>query len=113
MRPDGAPFPTPAPALDWQSGFEALRGVALDRQSTFRPDLLAPRPISVRGSADTILGAFAQAGAWALLSITVLLWMALRRLTDVLLTLVQLYKSLGGGWNREILVAQRNHPTQP
>lgn len=47
----------------------------------------------MRGSADTILGAFAQAGAWALLSITVLLWITLRRLTDVLLTLVPLLVS--------------------
>jgi hopanoid biosynthesis associated RND transporter like protein HpnN len=50
-------------------------------------------PISIRGSADTIMSAFAEAGAWAVLSITVLLWIALRRFTDVLLTLVPLLVS--------------------
>jgi hypothetical protein len=50
-------------------------------------------PISVRGSAATIMSAFAEAGAWAVLSITVLLWIVLRRFTDVLLTLVPLLVS--------------------
>jgi predicted RND superfamily exporter protein len=40
--------------------------------------------------AGTILSAFVQAGAWALLSITALLWIALRRLSDVMLTLIPL-----------------------
>jgi hopanoid biosynthesis associated RND transporter like protein HpnN len=38
----------------------------------------------------TILSAFVHAGAWALLSITVLLWIVLRRFTDVMLTLIPL-----------------------
>ncbi|MFJ1251794.1 MMPL family transporter [Cupriavidus sp. CuC1] len=50
-------------------------------------------PISIRGSADTILTAFAQAGAWAVLSITLLLWITLRRVGDVLRTLVPLLVS--------------------
>ena len=38
----------------------------------------------------TILAAFVQAGAWALCSITLLLWIMLRRIGDVALTLIPL-----------------------
>ena len=47
-------------------------------------------PISILESGDTIVAAFIQAGAWALISIAILLWIALRRVGDVLLTLVPL-----------------------
>jgi hopanoid biosynthesis associated RND transporter like protein HpnN len=47
-------------------------------------------PISILKSGDTIVKAFIQAGGWALLSISLLLWLTLRRITDVLLTLVPL-----------------------
>ncbi|HEY8337534.1 MAG TPA: MMPL family transporter [Tardiphaga sp.] len=47
-------------------------------------------PISILKSGDTIVKAFIHAGIWALLSISLLLWLALRRVTDVLLTLVPL-----------------------
>ena len=50
-------------------------------------------PISVRGSADLIMSAFTEAGAWAVLSITLLLWITLRRFGDVLRTLVPLLVS--------------------
>jgi hopanoid biosynthesis associated RND transporter like protein HpnN len=40
--------------------------------------------------ARTILSAFVEAGAWALLSITILLWIVLRRFSDVMLTLIPL-----------------------
>ena len=40
--------------------------------------------------AETILSAFVQAGVWALFSITLLLWIVLRRITDVMLTLIPL-----------------------
>ncbi|HEY2137843.1 MAG TPA: MMPL family transporter [Xanthobacteraceae bacterium] len=39
---------------------------------------------------DTIVKSFAEAAAWALISIALLLWIVLRRLGDVLLTLVPL-----------------------
>jgi hopanoid biosynthesis associated RND transporter like protein HpnN len=39
---------------------------------------------------STILSAFIQAGAWSLASITVLLWIVLRRFSDVMLTLIPL-----------------------
>lgn len=50
-------------------------------------------PISILHSADTIVHAFVQAGVLALVSITVLLWIALRRLGDVLRTLAPLLVS--------------------
>lgn len=50
-------------------------------------------PITILESASTIITAFIQAGAWALLSITLLLWITLRRLADVLRTLVPLLVS--------------------
>jgi len=53
----------------------------------------ASGPISIQGSADTIMSAFAQAGGWAVLSITVLLWLTLRNFGDVLRTLVPLLVS--------------------
>jgi len=47
-------------------------------------------PISILESGSTIVRAFIEAGAWALGSIAILLWIALRRFGDVLLTLVPL-----------------------
>ena len=47
-------------------------------------------PIAIFQAGDTILKAFVEAGIWALLSIAVLLWIVLRRIGDVLLTLIPL-----------------------
>ena len=47
-------------------------------------------PISIYESGNTIVRAFIEAGAWALGAIAILLWVALRRFGDVLLTLVPL-----------------------
>ena len=47
-------------------------------------------PVSILKSGETVVKAFIHAGFWALLSIGLLLWLALRRITDVLLTLVPL-----------------------
>ena len=47
-------------------------------------------PVSVQGSSRTVVHAFLQAGVWALLSITLLLVIVLRRAADVLLTLAPL-----------------------
>jgi hypothetical protein len=47
-------------------------------------------PVSILKSGDTVVKAFIHAGIWALLVISVLLWLTLRRVTDVLLTLVPL-----------------------
>ena len=47
-------------------------------------------PVAVQASGDTIVKAFIQAGITALVSISILLYIVLRRVTDVLLTLVPL-----------------------
>ena len=47
-------------------------------------------PVSILKSGDTIVKAFIHAGLWALITISILLWIALRRFTDVMLTLVPL-----------------------
>ncbi|HXW70528.1 MAG TPA: MMPL family transporter [Methylocella sp.] len=47
-------------------------------------------PIAVQESGNTVVRAFIEAGLWALISISLLLFIVLRRITDVLLTLVPL-----------------------
>jgi uncharacterized protein len=47
-------------------------------------------PIAIQESSDTVIRAFIEAGIWALISISILLFIVLRRVTDVLLTLVPL-----------------------
>jgi len=47
-------------------------------------------PISVLEAGDLVVHAFAEAGVLALLSIAILLWLVLRRIGDVLLTLIPL-----------------------
>jgi hopanoid biosynthesis associated RND transporter like protein HpnN len=47
-------------------------------------------PISILEARRTVVIAFIEAGGWALLSIAVILWITLRRISDVLLTLVPL-----------------------
>jgi hopanoid biosynthesis associated RND transporter like protein HpnN len=47
-------------------------------------------PVSILKSGETIVKAFIHAGIWALLVISLLLWLTLRRIADVLLTLVPL-----------------------
>jgi uncharacterized protein len=84
---------------DGQIRVEALPGGDPNDNDTLRKfasAVLAAEPLSVGGpisilkSGDTIVKAFIQAGGWALLSISLLLWVTLRRITDVLLTLVPL-----------------------
>lgn len=66
-----------------------------------QPDAIGG-PISILKSGDTIVLAFIQAGGWALLSIAILLWIVLKRIGDVLLTLVPLI--LAGVLTLEICV---------
>ncbi|WP_449413347.1 hopanoid transporter HpnN [Pandoraea soli] len=61
-------------------------------------------PISILRSADTIIRAFIEAGALALLSITLLLWLALRNFGDVLRTLVPLLVSAGVTLELSVLI---------
>ena len=60
-----------------------------DAVQAAEPDV-AEGPISILEARRTVLVAFAEAGACALISITILLWITLRRFGDVLLTLVPL-----------------------
>jgi hopanoid biosynthesis associated RND transporter like protein HpnN len=62
-------------------------------------------PISLLESGDAVVRAFIQAGAWALGSISIMLWLTLRRFGDVLLTLVPLM--LAGVVTLEICVLVR------
>jgi hopanoid biosynthesis associated RND transporter like protein HpnN len=59
-------------------------------------------PVSILKSGDTVVKAFIHAGIFALVVISLLLWAALRRLTDVLLTLVPLL--VAGAVTMEICV---------
>jgi uncharacterized protein len=76
---------------------------------TFAHDVLAVEPnategpISILEARRTIIAAFLEAGAFALLSIAVLLWITLRRLGDVMLTLIPLL--VAGVVTLEICVA--------
>ena len=47
-------------------------------------------PITILEAGDLVVHAFVEAGAWALLSIAILLWLVLKRIGDVLLTLIPL-----------------------
>ncbi len=59
-------------------------------------------PISILKSGETVVRAFIEAGAWAFISIAILLWIVLRRFTDVCLTLIPL--ALAGVVTLEICV---------
>jgi hypothetical protein len=88
--------------LENQGWPDAGRGTAARRSqrqrdaAQFASAVLAPSrprsagPVSILKSGDTVVRAFIEAGVWALVVISLLLWLALRRITDVLLTLVPL-----------------------
>jgi uncharacterized protein len=59
-------------------------------------------PIAILKAGDTIVHAFIQAGCWAFVSIALLLWLVLRRISDVLLTLIPL--ALAGVVTLELMV---------
>jgi uncharacterized protein len=94
----------PEVANDWRSKDGNIRVEAVPKGDpddnenirTFARAVLAVEPnaiggpISILESGNTVVRAFIEAGAWALGSITILLWLALRRFGDVLLTLVPL-----------------------
>lgn len=67
---------------------EVLRGFARAMLAAYPAATGAP--ISILKSGETVVSAFVHAGSYALLSITLLLWIVLRRFGDVLLTLVPL-----------------------
>jgi hypothetical protein len=59
-------------------------------------------PVSILKSGDTVVSAFIHAGIYALLVISVILWITLRRITDVLMTLIPLL--VAGAVTMEICV---------
>ena len=59
-------------------------------------------PVSILKSGDTVVEAFVHAGIYALLVIGILLWITLKRFTDVLMTLVPLL--VAGAVTMEICV---------
>ncbi|WP_413988132.1 MMPL family transporter [Labrys okinawensis] len=60
---------------------QAVRGVAPDATGY---------PVTIQDASETVVNAFIQAGALALVSITILLFVVLKRTTDVLVTLIPL-----------------------
>src|SRR5580704_5460764 len=88
-----------APAGDPNDNATLLRFAKAVR--TIDPNAMG-EPIAVQDSGDTVVKAFIEAGFLALTSISVLLFIVLRRVTDVLLTLVPLL--LAGTVTLEITV---------
>jgi uncharacterized protein len=68
---------------------ETVRRFASVVQAT-EPDATGG-PVTILESGRTMVRAFFEAGFWALASITILLWVVLRRFGDVLLTLIPLF----------------------
>ncbi|WP_088347886.1 MULTISPECIES: MMPL family transporter [Rhodomicrobium] len=97
--PDGRARVDAAPKGD-PADNEVLRRFA-EAVLAVEPDATG-MPVTILEAGRTIVKAFIEAGAWALLSITVLLWIALRRFTDVMLTLVPLI--LAGAVTLELCV---------
>jgi hopanoid biosynthesis associated RND transporter like protein HpnN len=87
VAPDGQSRVQAVPKGDPNEN-ETLRYFARAILTQF-PDAVGT-PISILESGDTVVHAFFQAGAYALISIVILLWVVLRRFGDVLLTLVPL-----------------------
>ena len=88
-----------APSGDANNNDTLLRFAKAVR--TIDPNAMG-EPIAVQESGNTVVKAFIEAGLWALISISVLLFIVLRRVTDVLLTLVPLL--LAGAVTLEITV---------
>jgi len=97
LAPDGQALVSispklPPPGAKNDEAREAALNHFIDTMARVQPDATGG-PIAIRGSADTIMSAFLHAGLWAVLSITVLLWITLRRVGDVLRTLIPLLVS--------------------
>ncbi len=87
VSPDGRARIQAAPSGDPNDNDNLLRFAAAVR--TIDPNATG-EPIAVQESGDTVVRAFIEAGIIALAAIIVLLTIALRRITDVLLTLIPL-----------------------
>jgi hopanoid biosynthesis associated RND transporter like protein HpnN len=87
LSPDGKARVEVSPAGN-ANNTEVLRNFARVVSAAY-PDAIGG-PVSILESGKTVVNAFIHAGLYALLSIAVLLWIVLRRIGDVLLTLVPL-----------------------
>ncbi|MFZ0839384.1 MAG: MMPL family transporter [Xanthobacteraceae bacterium] len=87
LVPDGRARLSVSPSGD-ASDNEVLRKFARVVQ-TVAPDAIGG-PVSILEASRTIIRAFGEAGACALVSIFILLWLTLRRISDVMLTLIPL-----------------------
>jgi uncharacterized protein len=87
LVPDGRARISVSPSGDAGNN-EVLRKFARAVQ-TVAPDAIGG-PVSILEASRTIIRAFGEAGACALVSIFILLWITLRRISDVLLTLIPL-----------------------
>jgi hypothetical protein len=87
VTPDGLARIDVAPKGDSNNN-EVLRQFARAVQSV-APDA-TEGPISILEARRTVVTAFIEAGACALISIAIILWITLRRISDVLLTLIPL-----------------------
>ena len=103
MTPDGRARVEALPKGDPNDN-ETLRSFARAVLAV-QPDAIGG-PISILESGHTIVRAFFEAGAWALISIAILLWIVLKRFGDVLLTLVPLL--LAGVVTLELCVRARH-----
>lgn len=87
MTPDGRARVSIAPSADPGDNY-AMRRFA-SAVLAVEPSATAG-PITILEASKTVIRAFVTAGLWALVSITILLWLVLRRIGDVLLTLIPL-----------------------
>jgi hypothetical protein len=99
LTPDGRARMEVSPRGDKNDNDNLRRFV--DAVRRIAPDA-AGAPVSIQESGATVVRAFVQAGLMALASITLLLWLALRRIGDVALTLAPLL--LAGVMTLEICV---------
>jgi hypothetical protein len=99
IGPEGQARISVAPAGDPDDNGTSERFVAAVEK--IAPDATG-EPVAVLESGKTVVHAFIEAGLWALISISILLYIVLRRVTDVLLTLVPLL--LAGAVTLEITV---------
>ena len=87
MTEDGHARVSIAPSADPNDN-DAMRRFA-QAVLAVEPDV-TEGPVTILEASRTVLGAFIEAGVLALLSIALLLWLVLRRLSDMLLTLIPL-----------------------
>jgi uncharacterized protein len=99
VAPDGRARVSIAPKED-PGDNEAMRRFA--RAVLIAEPEATEGPISILKASDLVVHAFIEAGLWALASIALLLWLVLRRIGDVLLTLIPL--ALAGVVTLEVTV---------